>query len=80
MTVCKNYAFIENAYGNPDLKGSDRQFAMRDFMIASENVAKELGYKNLVFWTDTPKLISKYKGFGYPEVKNNVSIFKKELI
>jgi hypothetical protein len=79
LTICKNYSFIENAYGNPDLKGPERKLAMKEFMIASENLAKDLGYKNLVFWTDEPKLINKYKDLGYKEFRKNVSLFMKTL-
>lgn len=77
FSVCGNIAYLDNAYGNPDLKGSSRSEGYKHFSEFLENFSKSLNYKLLMFSTKQEKLADKYKSWGY--ISQDMQVFIKIL-
>src|ERR1017187_9212913 len=65
LTICGNFSFVENGFGNPDLKGPKRKEAFSEMMLFLERLSKDLNYGSFIFWTYEPKITQKHKDFGY---------------
>lgn len=65
LSNCGNLSYLDNAFGNPDLKGKDRTEGFKLFVKWLEDFSKELGYKMVMFSTSTEKIADKYKQWGY---------------
>lgn len=78
FTNCKEICFLDNFVGNPAMKNERKEHTQLLFTYA-EKLAKELGYKRVVCFSNIPKLISKYETFGYSKIMNDTCVLGKGL-
>lgn len=78
FTNSKELALIENFAGNPKLKEERKPYS-QVLWVYLEDLAKELGYKQIICLAKEKKLSEKYESFGYSRIMNNVDVMGKVL-
>lgn len=79
LTNIKEYCYLENLIGNPNIEKSIRREYVQQLIKYAEYYAKSLGYKKLMCMSNTEKLKNYYQSLGYLPTIDNVSCFIKEL-
>lgn len=78
-TNVKEYAWLENLIGNPEMDGGEREYAVSSLVKYVESKAKSLGYEKLLCIAPNGKLSNRYLEMGYVPSLSSVTIQVKEL-
>jgi hypothetical protein len=79
VTNCKGAAYLENFVGNPELKGDSRKKGSKFLIDCLCDVAKQLGYKNIIGFAYKDKTKKYYPTLGFKNTLENVSVFSRRL-
>lgn len=78
LSNAKEYAYLEYAIGNPEIKKDIRRELFSNLVKYIERVAKQMGYKKLVCLAPHPKLEAYYSTLGYqPNLKGLTAMIKE---
>lgn len=78
FTNCKEICFLDNFIGNPKMKEARKEHSQLLFTYI-ETLAKDLGYKSVVCFSNIDKLTQKYETYGYKKIMNNAYVLGKGL-
>lgn len=78
FTNSKELCFFENLISNPEMKRVRKPY-LKNLFQHLENVAKENGYKKVMFFSRNKKTTERYKDIGYDQFMWNLDCLGKEL-
>jgi len=78
FTNCKEICFLDNFIGNPKMKNERKEHSQLLFTYIEE-LAKDLGYKSVVCFSNIDKLTQKYETYGYNKLMKNACVLGKGI-
>jgi hypothetical protein len=79
-TNVREYCYVENFIGNPELKGPLRKEATLSLLQYIQNYARERGYRRMLCLAHRGPLKARYQEIGFTQTLDNVASFSKEII
>ena len=79
LTNIREYCYVENFIGNPELRGPKRKAASVELLKYISDIAAQRGYKKLLCLGHRPRVKARYQELGFVQTLDGVGTFIKEL-